>query len=53
MRIGRVSAARRLENELVHAGKVTQDEIKIVHDLQQALQRLIRLEGMDRRQLGP
>ena len=44
--VGRIGAAARLENELIHAGQFAQDQVEFVDDLQDALQRIVGLQRM-------
>ena len=46
-------AAAGLEDELVHAGQLAQDQVEAVHELEHALQRLVVLVGMQLGDLGP
>ena len=51
--VGGVGAAAGLEDELVHAGQLAQDQVEPVDELEHALQRLVGLGGVQLRDLGP
>ena len=50
--IGRIGAAARLEDELIHARQFAQDEIEVMDDLDDALQRVLGLIGMKFGEIG-
>ena len=53
VRVGRIGAAAGLEDELIHAGQLAQDQVEAVDDLQHALQRLLVLVRVQLGDLRP